>query len=570
MLGIASPPPSTVALTPRDEGESFWGPLEQNILDSIGTFGSSLWDSVLGNHFSLPPSTIEAPAAVPPDTELENPQEVNGAREKIPVSPPEPEWQTQPRESEECNDIPPVGAPEEVCDKKVGIKRIIFARDCGNRAENAAIAAVLAQTVEAGTEISTTKDDDCGEIFWTGKLTEKGVDYIRSKDGVLGVEDDLPVEFAGERATASAAQAQAGNFYNTAAGEEEGRIKNEYESGSSGSWIKKNVTTMLHKPQKRDDTIIVQSLVTTSESLAFVSTAPGYKLSRNFYYYSVAGVGITVYIIDSGANPTHPEFRSRVIKRWIYAFDCGPPESDYNLDGHGSCVASKVAGVESGVAKKASLVIVKTKPNVSSSLDGLMKVINDLRKRETAGGEVVPGYNVVTIAWRIKLQQGEGALIQERLTGLINKMIKLYGLVIVTAASKDRPGIRNFDFPASLVDSLPIIEVGAADSKTGKTLTWSRGHPVSLPVTAPGVVLCAGGAEEGDHLVKRHGSSFAAATVAGLAAYFLSLDDVGPMLRNDPKNVPNAVKEYILKTAYIRPGATDRSIWNGVIYDGPV
>ena len=573
MLGIFSSP--TVALTPRDEGESLWGPLEQNILDSIGALGSSLSDSVLGNDFSLPPSA-KAPAAVPTVPELENSaQEINGAQ-KDPVSPPEPEWQTQSWGSEECDDSPPVGAPEVVCDKKVGIKRIIFARDCANRAENAAVEAALAQTVEAGTEISTTIDDDCGEIFWTGKLTEKGVDYMRSKDGVLGVEDDLPVELAGETMTASA-QAQGGDSYHTAAGE--GSTTNEYER-RSGS-IKKNMARK-HKSQKRDS-IIVQSRVTTSESLAFVSTAPGHKVSR-YYYYSAAGEGITVYIIDSGANPTHPEFRSGVIKRWIYTFDSVPVESDHHIDGHGSCIASKIAGVESGVAKKASLVIVKAMPEVSSSLDALMKVINDLRKRGLAGGDFIPGYNVLTISWRIELRQGAGSLIQERLTSLISKMVFSYGLVIVSAASKDPPTVNKFDFPASLVVSLPIIEVGAADSKNGKTFPWSRGDPLSLPVIAPGVVLCVGtgtglpgaggdsrvgGVGGGENnLVEQQGSSFAAASVAGLAAYFLSLEDVGSMLRKDPENVPNAVKEYILKLAYIRPGARDRSIWNGL--RGPV
>lgn len=329
-------------------------------------------------------------------------------------------------------------------------------------------------------------DDDCGEIFWTEKLTEKGVDYMRSKDGVLGVEDDLPVELAGEKTTASAqAQAQGGSSYHTEAGE--GSTTNEYEKRSGST--KKNMART-HKSQKRD-TIIVQSRVNTSESLAFVSTAPGYKLSR-YFYYSAAGEEITVYTIDSGANPRHREFRSGVIKRWIYAFDCGPTESDHHIDGHGSCIASKIAGVESGVVKKASWVIVKAMPDVSSSLDRLVKVINDLRKRELAG-EFIPGYNVLIISWRIKLGQGEGELIQERLTSLISKMILSYGLVIVSAASKDTPTDYKFDFPASLVDNLPIIEVGAADSKNGKTFPWSRGHPLSLPVTAPGVVLCAAG-----------------------------------------------------------------------------
>lgn len=87
-----------------------------------------------------------------------------------------------------------------------------------------------------------------------------------------------------------------------------------------------------------------------------------------------------------------------------------------------------------------------------------------------------------------------------------------------------------------------------------------------LAVTAPGVVLCAG-LESG--LVEQKGSSFAAAAVSGLAAYFLSLNDVGQMLRRRTGKVPNAVKEYILKIAFIRPRARDRSIWNGLRYDGP-
>lgn len=393
-------------------------------------------------------------------------------------------------------------------------------------------------------------NDDCGELFWTGKLTEEGVHYMRSRDGVLGGEDDIPVELAGETA-----KAQGRNSYH---GAREGS-PNEYERRSGSS---KNMA--IHQSQKRD-TIIVQDALTTSESLAFVSTTPGYPISR-YFYYSAAGEGISVYVIDSGANPTHPKFRSGVIKRWIYTYDCAPQESDLHIDGHGSCIASKIAGVESGVAKKASFVIVKAMPAMSSSLDALTKVANDLRKRQL-DGETLPGYNVLNIVWRLKFRQGKGELIQETPTSLISKMIKVYGLVIVCAASKGPISINKFDFPSSLAMDLPIIEVGAADSKNGETFPWSIGDPL-LTVTAPGVVLCAAGLEEG--LVEQTGSFYAAAAVSGLAAYLLSLKNVGPMLRRGtPDKVPNAVKEYVVKIAYIRPHTRDRSIWNGLRYDGP-
>ena len=543
ILAIASS--STFVLTPRREDESIWGSLQENILDSIGAIGSTLWDSVLDNDFSAPSSG--APAAVPTVPDLQkNPQQVDGAQ-KDPVSPSEPGWQTPSWESEECNDSPPIGAPGEVCDKKIGIKRIIFARDCGNRDQNAAIATVLAQTVEAGTKISTTVDDDCGELFWTGKLTEEGAVYMRSKHGVLGVEDDVPVELAGE-----AASTQGEIFYHGA----RRRSANEYERHSEST--KKMAT---HQVQKRD-TITVQDLLTTSESLAFVSSAPGYPVSH-YVYYSAAGEGITVYVIDSGANPTNSEFYSGVIKRWIYAYDSVPEESDHHIDGHGSCVASKIAGVKSGVAKKASLVIVKAMPEMSSSLDVLVKVLNDLRTR-ALGGESLPGYNVLNISWGIGFREGEGGLIQHRLTYLISKMILTYGLVIVCAASKGPMTRHNFEFPSSLADSLPILLVGAADPKSGATFSWSSEDPL-VTVTAPGVVLCAG--RKG--LVEQTGSSYAAASVSGLAAYFMSLHNVGPMLRKKAGEIPQAVKHYIVKIAYIRPGARDRAIWNGLQYDGP-
>lgn len=544
MLGIASS--SIVVLTPRGEGESVWGPIEQNILDSIGAFGNFLWDSVLDKDFPLP--SVEAPAAAPTVPDLgKKPQQVNGAQ-KYPVSPSEPERQTSSWKSEECNDSPPIGAPDEVCHKKIGIKRIIFARDCGNREGNTAIAAVLAQTVEAGTEISTTTDDSCGELFWTGKLTDEGADYMRSKDGVLGVEDDVPIELAGETASALG-----GNYYH-------GTRKRSIDEFERRSGSIKNMAT--HQSQKRD-TIIVQDPLTTSESLAFISSAPGYPVSH-YVYYSAAGEGITVYIIDSGANPRNSEFRSGVIKRWIYAYDCAPHESDIHEDGHGSCVASKIAGVESGVAKKASLVIVQMTLEISSLLDALTKVINDLRKRDLAG-EPLPGYNVLSISWWVGFRRGEGQLIQETLTTFISKMVRLYGLVIVCAASKDSTNIQDFDFPSSLAGNLPIIVVGAVDPKNGETFPWSSKDPW-LTVTAPGVVLCAG--SEGG-LVEQKGLSFATAAVSGLAAYFLSLGDVGPMLRKKKGKIPNAVKDYIVKVAYIRPGAEDKAIWNGLQYDGP-
>ena len=115
-------------------------------------------------------------------------------------------------------------------------------------------------------------------------------------------------------------------------------------------------------------------------------------------------------------------------------------------------------------------------------------------------------------------------------------------------------------FPASLSPRLPIIVVGSTDDDGIQFPTSSRGPQVT--VSAPGYVLCADN-EPGVHYQMVSGTSFAAPAVAGLAAYYLSLPDTGPKLRNRPTElISQAVKDYIVETAYVRPGSTVLSVWN--------
>jgi len=103
-----------------------------------------------------------------------------------------------------------------------------------------------------------------------------------------------------------------------------------------------------------------------------LSGLPGYA------YDSRGGQGITVYVIDTGINKDHAvsvadyqyyslrlthlqEFRSmQGNKRWLYL--PGEPHIESDEIGHGTCVASKVAGPTFGVAKSANIVVVKMQP----------------------------------------------------------------------------------------------------------------------------------------------------------------------------------------------------------------
>jgi subtilisin family serine protease len=139
---------------------------------------------------------------------------------------------------------------------------------------------------------------------------------------------------------------------------------------------------------KRDGNILVQA--TPLEDLRMISQARG---ARNlaalpgYAYDSASGMGITVYVMDTGVNPNHPVSVTDLQKiiaigfthlqefttlpgsiRWLHLPNEPHVENDTDADGHGSCVASKIAGRTVGVAKNVNLVIVKAVPDPSRAM----------------------------------------------------------------------------------------------------------------------------------------------------------------------------------------------------------
>lgn len=85
-----------------------------------------------------------------------------------------------------------------------------------------------------------------------------------------------------------------------------------------------------------------------------------------------------------------------------------------------------------------------------------------------------------------------------------------------------------------------------------------------ITVSAPGnSVECANGTGRAGSQ-RRTGISVAAPAVAGLVAHFLSLANVGPMLRQRAGSIRQVVKQYLTDMAYIRTDSRVKSIWNGL------
>lgn len=540
MLVIASPPHQP---TRRDSTlDDLSGPLWQQFVDGViapaaGITGD-IWGGIM-DEFVGPDIPNESPPKEQPLQPIsgDQPDGVNPSGSETPQLPANSPFiapQTSATDDHECNS-PPVGAPDDRDQCAVGLRKIIYALDCADTSQNAAIGDILAKTIRSGTKTSTTVDDDCGVICWTGELTEEGAEKMRKLRGVLAVVPDVTVREVYTSTPYAPSQKRD-------------------ESGHSGLVLESRHLV------KRDTIVRQEGL--TSPDLSFISTPEGSSATDCGYVYnSAAGEGTFVYIIDIGAEQSNSEFSSGVIERWLFAYDTYPTEREvlYKNGGHGSCVASKVAGHFCGVAKKTSLIIVKSTDELSSFIDAITEILNDVR-RLTIAGLFRPGYNIVTIQRSFRGPAEIDKWSKVKITRVISKLISKYGIVFVNSAGNTGMGAGTVGFPASLSPQLPIIVVGSTDDDGIQLPTSSRGHQVT--VSAPGQVLCANNQPGGQYQIVS-GTSFAAPAVAGLAAYYLSLHDVGPMLRNRPTElIPKAVKDYIVKTAYVRPGSNVLSVWN--------
>ncbi|WP_112180203.1 S8 family peptidase [Paraliobacillus zengyii] len=121
------------------------------------------------------------------------------------------------------------------------------------------------------------------------------------------------------------------------------------------------------------------------------------------------GEGVTIAILDTGCDPTHPELKDRIIGgRNFTEDDEGNPEAFNDYNGHGTHVAGTIAAEQNeqgvvGVAPKADLLIIKVLDKDGSGnyqwiIDGIQYAINqgvDIISMSIGGPTEVPALHTV-------------------------------------------------------------------------------------------------------------------------------------------------------------------------------
>ncbi|QNP66532.1 S8 family peptidase [Streptomyces genisteinicus] len=221
-------------------------------------------------------------------------------------------------------------------------------------------------------------------------------------------------------------------------------------------------------------------------------------LSGTYTYPDTAGSGVTAYVIDTGVRITHSQISGRAFNGYD-AVDNDNVAQDGN--GHGTHVATTIAGTTYGVAKKAKIVGVR--------------VLNNAGSGTIAG--VIAGVDWVTANHSgpsvANMSLGGGA--STTLDAAVRRSIAS-GVTYAVAAGNSNANASSYS-PARVTEA---ITVGATTSTDARASYSNYGSVLDL--FAPGSSITAGWHTSDTATNTISGTSMASPHVAGAAAVYLA------------------------------------------------
>ncbi|KAJ7103679.1 serine protease [Mycena crocata] len=218
------------------------------------------------------------------------------------------------------------------------------------------------------------------------------------------------------------------------------------------------------------------------------------------YDDAAAGNGVDIFIIDTGVLTAHTQFEGRA--RWGATFG-GYADADGH--GHGTHVAGTAAGVQFGVAKKASIIAVKVLSDAGSgAVSDIVAGLSFVRDQAAASGRP-------SIA---SLSLGGGAS-----TALDSAVAALTaaGVHVVVAAGNSNVDAANTS-PARAPSAITVGAITIADARS----SFSNFGAV-VDIFAPGTSITSAWIGSTTATNNISGTSQATPHVSGVAAYIISL-----------------------------------------------
>ncbi|OQN96272.1 hypothetical protein B0A48_17834 [Cryoendolithus antarcticus] len=226
---------------------------------------------------------------------------------------------------------------------------------------------------------------------------------------------------------------------------------------------------------------------------------------HSYVYASEAGLGVDIYIIDSGINTEHDDFEGRA--SWGHVI---PGMVEEDTIGHGTHCAGIAASKTYGVAKRAKVIAVKPLDRDHARMSNILKAIEYVVDRHNAA----------------KLRRGyKGAVANMSMgtpdrTQLLNDAVDAAsqaGVHFAVAAGNGNGDACEFS-PAG---ALLAITVAASTIRDERASFSNYGK--CIDIFAPGLEIESTwiGSRNATHMLE--GTSMASPHIAGLVAYLLSL-----------------------------------------------
>ncbi|CAM3887460.1 S8 family serine peptidase [Cohnella lubricantis] len=271
---------------------------------------------------------------------------------------------------------------------------------------------------------------------------------------------------------------------------------------------------------------------------------------KEFWDHGIDGSGVVVAVIDSGFKQDHPELAGRIVGSFRATY-LGDAADMSDVTGHGTAVASIIAGATVGLAPGVKLLLIKVAGDDGSQ--GAGSIANGIKY---AVGWRGPNGERVSV---INMSLG-GPVSWVDMHDQIKRAVAA-NILVVCAGGNSGDGnaaTDEWDYPAGFPE---VVSVGAYD--TSFAVARFSDSNAEIDLIGPGAMVDAANAN-GDYR-KFSGTSSAAPCVSAAAALFIQ------QFRRDMGRDPTEPELYALLIKHTTTqgivGSTDRrQIGNGRLY----
>lgn len=281
----------------------------------------------------------------------------------------------------------------------------------------------------------------------------------------------------------------------------------------------------------------------------------------NKYLYSAdGGEGVDVYVIDTGTNIHHVDFGGRA--KWGKTIPANDEDEDGN--GHGTHCSGTIAGQKYGVAKKANITAIKVlKSNGSGTMSDVIKgvefaALSHTRKVEAMKKDKKGKKGFKGSAANMSLGGGKSPTLDLAVNAAVDA-----GIHFAVAAGNDNADSCNYS-PAAAKKAVTVGASTIADERA-----YFSNYGKCNDIFAPGLNILSTwiGSKYATNTIS--GTSMASPHIAGLLAYFLSLQPTQDSAYATTEITPKKLKADLIALGTkgalsdVPSSTTNILAWNG-------